>query len=208
MRFTAEQCSQLKFPVGCPVWFNLGDVGVKEASTSQHPKRGVVSGAEWNNKIFYEVTHADKSSSIIITEEVEDDKLGFGATCPITILPDNVDADTDPLEGECVVSPSTTNPNTFVYTAMIFLDGKSKVRYESGIEEKRVVYRKVDESESIVDNSSSVAFGPVCKGKGAITDDTSEAASSPKEYDNSSLMRTNNGSYDDEEGSSSFDYVQ
>ena len=200
MRFTAEQCSQLKFPVGCPVWFNLGDVGVKEASTS-HPKRGVVQSALWhNNKIFYEVTHADKSSSSIVTEEVEDDKLGFGATCPITILPDNVDADADPLEGEIVLcTPSTTNPNTFVYTAMIFLDGKSKVRYESGIEEKRVVYRKVD--ESIVDNSSSAASGPVCKGKGAITiDDTSEATSSPKQYDNSSLMRTNNGSYDDEEG--------
>eukprot|EP00984_Skeletonema_dohrnii_P006792 scaffold2425_cov76-Skeletonema_dohrnii-CCMP3373.AAC.8 len=165
MRFNAEQCAQLKFPVGCPVWYNLGDVGVKEASASTSSfflKRGVIKGALLRGgKLFYEVTHVEESSGII-TEEVEDGELGFGATCPVTILPQNVDADADPLEGEIVLfTPSTNDPNTFVYTAMIFLDGASTFRYEGGIDEKRVVYRKgkgkVD--KSIVDKSSSAAFG-------------------------------------------------
>jgi hypothetical protein len=146
LRFTVEQCAMLQFPVGCPVWYNLSRTendAVVEASSSFFLKRGVVQSAIWrNNKLFYEVTYADKSSTII-TEEVEDGTLGFGATCPVTILPDNAAADS--LEGEIVLcTPSTADSNGFVYTAMIFLDGTSKVKYEGGIEEKRVVYRKVE----------------------------------------------------------------
>jgi len=210
MRFNAEQCAQLKFPVGCPVWYNClprkDDVAIEEASASTSSfflKRGVIKGALLRGgKLIYEVTHVDKSSSVI-TEEVEDGDLGFGATCPVTILPNNVDADADPLEGEIVLfTPSTNDPNTFVYTAMIFLDGASTFRYEGGIEEKRVVYRKgkgkVDKSKSIVDNSSSAAFG--------AKNDNADAMSSPQNSSkttNKSMMASahkGGSKYVDEEG--------
>lgn len=210
MRFNAEQCAQLKFPVGCPVWYNCfprkDEVAIEEALASTSSfflKRGVIKGALLRGgKLFYEVTYVDKSS-IIITEEVEDGELGFGATCPVTILPNNVDADADPLEGEIVLfTPSTNDPNTFVYTAMIFLDGASTFRYEGGIEEKRVVYRKgkgkVDKSKSIVDNSSSAAFG--------AKNDNADATSSqqkPSKITKISMMASaheGSGSYGDEAG--------
>ena len=118
-----------------------------------------------NGAVVYEVAFVDKNGNRIV-EEVEDGTLGFGATCPVTvtILPDNdaaitaVDADVDDadhLEGEIVLcTPSTTDSNAFVYTAVIFLDGASKVRYEGGIDESRVVYRKVVD-ENVADNNSS-----------------------------------------------------
>jgi len=215
LRFTAEQCAKLKFPIGCPVWYNLSrteDDAAVEVPSTFFLKCGVVQSAIWsNNKLFYEVTYVDESRSINITEEVEDGTLGFGATCPVTILPDN--SATDPLEGEIVLcTPSTADPNGFVYTAMIFLDGTSKVRYEGGIEEKRVVYRKVEsDGEGREKNAGGAAVGksedaddkagaePACQ-LSSVDANVSNSSSKKKEYGNSSIMKTkNSGSYDDDD---------
>lgn len=168
----AKQCSQLKFPVGCPIWYNFppppSKNAIAEAAASSPPtsfvlKRGVIQGALLRgNQLFYEVDTNGRS----VVEEVEDGTFGFGASCPVTILPNvaaDADADSLGLEGEIVLcTPSTTDRNAFVYTAMVFLDGASNFRYEGGIEEKRVVYRrKVDEDERIAEkkNSRNAAAG-------------------------------------------------
>ncbi|KAL7431699.1 hypothetical protein ACHAXM_002840 [Skeletonema potamos] len=218
MRFTAEQCAKLKFPVGCPVWYNFprkeDDDASAEVPSTFFLKRGVVQSAIWrDSKLFYEVSYVT-NSSVMLTEEVEDGKLGFGSTCPVTILPlpDTVAA--DPLEGEILFcTPSTTDPNGFVYTAMMFLDGMPKVRYEEGIEEKRIVYRKVEFDDEGRKKNTGAAVDAVCEG--ACADDNAGAVqayqlssavqtlskSSPKtkEYGSLSTMRTNSGSYEEEE---------
>ena len=225
MRFTAEQSAKLKFPIGCPVWYNLPSTDDAEAvegapwtTSSPNPKRGVVQSALWrDNKLFYEVAYACKDS-VIITEEVEDGKLGFGASCPVRISPVSAeDSSRASLEGEIVLcTPSTTSPNEFVYTAMVFLDdGTPTVRYEGSIEENRVSY-KVVEVESgkegkEKEKNTSAAVGTVGKSADdndgtvlpcqltAVVPNVSNSPSKEKEYGNASTMNWW-GSHDDEEG--------
>lgn len=138
IRFNADQCNKLSFPIGCPVWYNFA---AKQGTTL---KRGVVkSAALKSSQLVYEVTYSDDNENVI-TEVVEDKKLGFGATCPVTISSLRSDDSNVSLEGEIVLcTPSPTNSSKFVYSAMIFLDG-SRIRYENGIEEERVKYRKLN----------------------------------------------------------------
>ncbi|KAL7427503.1 hypothetical protein ACHAXM_000874 [Skeletonema potamos] len=158
IRLTADQTANLPFPTGCPVWYNFLQAGGgnEEDATAVPLKRGVVKSALLrDNQLFYEVTYQPSSdedgdetnyNDTVITEEVQESHLGFGATCLVTIVPKHdEDVTTDSLEGEIVMCmPSPTDPNNqVVYTAMIFMDG-SQLRYESGIEAARVKFRKVD----------------------------------------------------------------
>jgi len=148
IRFNAEQCAKLAFPVGCPVWYNFSG---PEGTTL---KRGIVkSAALRSSQLVYEITYSDDSEHII-TEVVEDKQLGFGATCPVTISSAHSD-DSNASEGEivmCAQSLSPSNPSKFMYSAMIFLEG-SRVRYESGIDGDRVKYRALDSAVNLADNN-------------------------------------------------------
>jgi hypothetical protein len=76
MTLTAEQCARLKFPVGCPVWYNFPRPN-DDVPSSFFQKRGLVQGAIFRDgKVFYQVKYVTKSSNFI-SEEVEDGKLGF-----------------------------------------------------------------------------------------------------------------------------------
>lgn len=160
IRLTKEQCSKVTFPIGCPVWYGFSVKGEEKTATL---KGGLVSSAMLRgSQLFYEVEHRNKDDTHI-TEQVKDSELCFGAFCPVTISPssDNSGGDDDDkntssyCEGEIVLcTPSTTDMKKFAYTAMIFLDGGSRVRYESGIEANRVKYRRV-ESDEMVENSKA-----------------------------------------------------
>jgi hypothetical protein len=199
MTLTAEQCARLKFPVGCPVWYNFPRPN-DDVPSSFFQKRGLVQGAIFRDgKVFYQVKYVTKSSNFI-SEEVEDGKLGFGATCPVTILPNNAAA--DPLEGEIVLcTPSTICQNEFLYTVMIFL-GTSKVMYEGGIEEKRVVYREVLSNDELREENAGAAVGE------AQIDNTDETSNGQNSVMLNIFDSTNatgkssdkDGSYDGEEG--------
>lgn len=141
IRFNADQCNQLSFPIGCPVWYNFA------ANQGTTLKRGVVkSAALRSSQLVYEVTYSDDNENTI-TEVVEDKQLGFGATCPVEISSSCSDDSNVSLEGEIVLcTPSPTNSSKFVYSAMIFLDG-SRIRYENGIEEERVKFRKLNKAD-------------------------------------------------------------
>jgi hypothetical protein len=206
LRFTAEQCEKLKYPIGCPVWYN----DLSSRKEGGPTKRGVVQSALWrDNKLFFEVTYSDKTNCVITTEEVDSDQIGFGSNCPVTILPNDAVEGESLLEGEIVLClPSPTDPNRFVYTAMIFLDGSAtKVRYECGIDEKRVTYRKVVERVGEEKNSSSDAVGITGADAGyetglvpceppSITPNVSASSNAKKMKRESPLMmrRTNSGS--------------
>lgn len=139
IRLTADQSSNLTFPIGCPVWYNFP--GKKDEMGSL--KRGVVKSVSLrDSQLYYEVTYCDGDENITITEEVNETKLGFGALCPVTIISDNKSGTADDTsEGEIVMCTTDAN-NKVVYTAMIFMDG-SQVKYESEIDAARVKYRKV-----------------------------------------------------------------
>ena len=193
IRLTTEQCSLTKFPIGCPVWYNFDAPSSAPSSSSSSTtlKRGVVQGALFrgHNQLVYEVASIDTNGSTIV-EEVVDGTLGFGASCPVTILPaandaaaaaDSVGVDAAAadhrLEGEIVLfAPSSHNSNEFVYTAVIYLDGPSKVRYEEGIGRNRVLYRKVDDDERVAKSSSSYGCSALV---GTKHDDCADATSSP-----------------------------
>ena len=149
IRFNAEQCAKLAFPIGCPVWYNFSG---HEGTTL---KRGIVkSAALRSSQLVYEITYSDDSEHII-TEVVEDKQLGFGATCPVTISSAHND-DSNASEGEivmCAQSLSSSNSSKFMYSAMIFLEG-SRVRYESGIDGERVKYRALDSAVNLADNNN------------------------------------------------------
>jgi len=148
IRFNADQCNKLSFPIGCPVWYNFaGNHGTTL-------KRGVVkSAALRSSQLVYEVTYSDGNENII-TEVVEDKQLGFGSTCPVTITSSQSDNGNVSLEGEIVLcTPSPTNSSKFVYSAMIILDG-SRIRYENGIEEERIKYRQLNDVENNNDNQN------------------------------------------------------
>ena len=160
IRLTKEQCSKVTFPIGCPVWY---DFSVKDCEKTTTLKCGLISSAMLQgSQLFYEVEHRNKDDTHV-TEQVQDSELCFGASCPVTISPSSDNSggcDDDKntssyCEGEIVLcTPSTTDMKKFVYTAMIFLDGGSRVRYESGIEANRVKYRRV-ESDEMVENSKA-----------------------------------------------------
>ncbi len=163
IRLTKEQCSKVTFPIGCPVWYGFS---VTDGDTTTTLKCGLVSSAMLQgSQLFYEVEHRNKDDTHV-TEQVKDSELCFGASCPIIILPssDNsggggdVNNSSSCCEGEIVLcTPSTTDTKKFVYTAMIFLDGGSRVRYESGIEANRVKYRRVGSDEK-VENSKATPY--------------------------------------------------
>jgi hypothetical protein len=158
IRLTKEQCSKVTFPIGCPVWYGFS---VKDGDTTTTLKCGVISSAMLRGgQLFYEVEHRNKDAAYV-TEQVKDSELCFGASCPVTILPSSDDSgggDDDKntssyCEGEIVLCTlSTTDTKKFVYTAMIFLDGGSRVRYESGIEANRVKYS----TNSLVPSNGSI----------------------------------------------------
>mmetsp|Transcript_14836 Transcript_14836/g.21058 ORF Transcript_14836/g.21058 Transcript_14836/m.21058 type:complete len:455 (-) Transcript_14836:10-1374(-) len=165
IRFNADQCNNLSFPIGCPVWYNFA------ANQGTTLKRGVVkSAALRSSQLVYEVTYSDDNENVI-TDVVEDKQIGFGATCPVEISSSQSDDDNVSLEGEIVLcTPSPTNSSKFVYSAMIFLDG-SRIRYENGIEEERVKYRKLNNVDGDENNDNqtgqeeptvvSKQFGPM-----------------------------------------------
>jgi hypothetical protein len=207
IQLTTEQCSLTKFPIGCPVWYNFdAPSSAPSSSSSTALQRGVIKGALFpghDNQLVYEVAYIDKNGSSIV-EEVADGTLGFGASCPVSILPANDDAATagadaaavdaadasdHRLEGEIVLcTPSSNNStNEFVYTAVIYLDGPSKVNYEDKIEESRVVYRKVDNDERVADKKSSSSYD--CSAVGGMKhDDCVDAAS--KSHQNTAKTTT------------------
>eukprot|EP00573_Skeletonema_grethae_P012709 CAMPEP_0201710630 /NCGR_PEP_ID=MMETSP0578-20130828/58724_1 /ASSEMBLY_ACC=CAM_ASM_000663 /TAXON_ID=267565 /ORGANISM="Skeletonema grethea, Strain CCMP 1804" /LENGTH=466 /DNA_ID=CAMNT_0048199661 /DNA_START=1411 /DNA_END=2811 /DNA_ORIENTATION=- len=117
-------------------------------------KRGLIRSASLRDgQLHYEVTYCDDDGKVAVTEEVKEANLGFGAFCPVTILPENksdsqeTSTVDDPLEGEIVMCSSLGSK--FVYTAMISMNG-SQFRYETAIDASRVKYRKVevDKTES------------------------------------------------------------
>lgn len=142
IKLTADQSANLPFPIGCPVWYNFS----VEKDDHSIMKRGSINSASLRDgQLYYEVTYTDDDGDVAITEQVKEANLGFGAFCPVTILPDNnksdSDNDNDPLEGEIVMCSHLGSK--VVYTAMISMNG-SQIRYESAIDASRVKYRKVE----------------------------------------------------------------
>ena len=92
-----------------------------------------------NNDIIYEVVYKDDKKSMNIVEEVSEKNLAYGTNCPVTYFTD----DGLELEGKVLLSePSPDDPSKFVYTILIFMEG-DRVRYEMGIKDEHVKYRKV-----------------------------------------------------------------
>ena len=150
IRFNADQCAKLSFPIGCPVWYNFaGNQGTAL-------KRGIVkSAALRGGQLVYEVTYSDNNTENVITEVVEDKQLGFGASCPVTISSARNDDSNACLEGEIVLcTPSPTDSSKFVYSAMIILEG-SRMRYEHAIEEERITYRNLNSDADVADNNGN-----------------------------------------------------
>ncbi len=91
-------------------------------------KRGVIKSAALHNngaQLFYQVEYNNNdsndnttSSSSLITEEVADTRLSFGASCPVTIVSNNSnDNSSEELLGEIVMSEpasSTADSNKMV----------------------------------------------------------------------------------------------
>jgi len=156
IRLTADQSSNLPFPIGCPVWYNFS----VEKDDHIIMKRGLIKSASLRDgQLYYEVTYSDGDENVAITEEVKEANIGFGACCPVRILPDNKSGShensaANPLEGEIVMCTSDPNSNKFVYTAMIPMNG-SQFRYETAIDASRVKYRKVkvNNTESYEENA-------------------------------------------------------
>ena len=186
IKLTADQSASLPFPIGCPVWYNF---------SGENMKRGIIKSASLqDSQIYYEVTYSDDdggdNESNTITEEVKGTNVGFGATCPVTISPDNNESGSSPLEGEIVMCTTDSN-NKLVYTAMIYNMDTSHFRYESDIEASRVTYREVKVNENdrneenneanAIENSNSAKHTSDSKGDEADKKDTTHSQESPNQ---------------------------
>lgn len=153
IKLTADQSANLPFPIGCPVWYNFS------VEKDDHMKRGTVKSASLRDgQLEYEVTYSDGNGKVAVTEQVKEANLGFGAFCPVTILPDSKSGSQENStnhEGE-VVMCTLDDSKKVVYTAMISLNG-SKFRYDTAIDASRVKYRKVEvqSTESNEENAGS-----------------------------------------------------
>ena len=87
-----------------------------------------------------------------IVEEVLEHDLAYGAKCPVTI-----DSKEEGIVLLSELSPSS-HSGKFVYTVMIFMEGsRAQVRYEVGIDARRIKYRQKVAKEIICAHDDAVA---------------------------------------------------
>jgi len=110
--------------------------------------------------MIYEVVYKDGDGGKgTIVEEVSEDKLAYGANCPVTVSINPNEDGSD--EGTVLLcEPSSSDPGKFLYTVMILMEG-SQARFESGIDAKCIKYRKVKTDTENAATTETAAASPV-----------------------------------------------
>lgn len=165
LKLTADQAKDLPFPIGCPVWYNASEKQAKEVRPTL--KRGVIESAFFNygaRDMVYEVVYKDDEKGAIV-EEVSEQSLAYGSSCPVTVVSSDSNEDRSCDEGTILLSePSSVDPGKFVYTVMIMMEG-SHARFERGVSALRIKYRTVKRNLVNADIAETAATSSTAENK-------------------------------------------
>ena len=173
-RQAAKNTSSVKYPPGCPVWYNMDQ---PSSSTKRLDARhGIVKDIYIDKSTMSYVYKVIKNDNDISSEEGEqyvlEDKLSFAFNCPVKVkgLVENDPnkelegkvMENDPnkeLEGQVLFPKLSIGDKKTPYT-IVFLFGGGNVRVEKGVDAELITYNPPpDEVESAMEEKTSGKIG-------------------------------------------------
>ena len=135
---TAEQTTTLPFPIGCPVWYSVGEAPIL--------KRGTVSSVTLVDKSLpWEYTiEGEREGEDVVSDEVPESRVCFSDNCPVLVFKSPFSRAEPPWndpKDEGIVMFGEIRNGENRYTVMIPNKDSPKTRIEENVEEGRLMFR-------------------------------------------------------------------
>jgi hypothetical protein len=171
--FAADKPSKLNYPIGCPVWYNIHDVGLNQLSFC----RGRVCGVAMDvvsHKVVCKIQKIDSDDFTTKDNDtalVFEDEITYGMGCPVII---NLEG--EEFDGDIACTFRTPNGDgTMDVTYSVVTDGETnRSKVVHGLNSHQVKYRRTDD-ELTETNAQTVSGDMVVPDVVAISKDQESA---------------------------------
>ncbi|KAL7552533.1 hypothetical protein ACHAWF_015779 [Thalassiosira exigua] len=183
---TAEQASDLSFPVGCPVWYDFSFAGEGGAPLAGC-REGTVASVRLDlasKSLSFEVRRKLERNEVdaaASTDSVAEDDVSYAAGCPVVVSSKGPEA--EDVDGEILFAKPSNHRGGTRYAVKHFSGSARDVTIEEGVTPDRLRYRAPPEDRNAGEGGGAhvPAHGP---GKNVVPDedpseDLAEAGGTP-----------------------------
>jgi DNA polymerase III psi subunit len=140
IQLTPDQCKNLRFPMGCPVWWSWDTKTDAGRSIMNEGKVNAIYFDAFSRDLLYEIAPKQQSATVITAES----ELAFAPTCPISVSPypnlNKSEQDgTSRFNGTVLLSKKLDLDKDWIYTVTI--ENELGIQVVDSVPSSNVTYR-------------------------------------------------------------------